>query len=447
MYFYQKISLISSSIFLILFSCSGSEDAAAQIAVEDATTKAPNIVFIIADDMGWDVFGKYIGDAANKASTPVLDSLATRGVTFTNFWANPECSPTRAAILTGRYGFRTSVGGVESPQVGYLKSTETVIQKYINDNTSNAYATALIGKWHVSLNSQLDAPESFGIQYYSGFLNGAVSDYYNWTQTSNGVQSTITTYATTQFVDQSVAWMKQQTKPFFLWLAFNAPHTPFHRPPLNLISDQSLSDDAATINTNPFPYYLASIEAMDKEIGRMIHSMTAEQKENTVFVVIGDNGTPSRVARTPYTSSTVKSTLYQGGVNTPMIICGKNVSRVNQIETSLVQAPDLFVTFADIAGTGTTVYQDGVTVKPLLSNSAATKRTFAYSELFTSVGYDNEGYTLRNDSYKLIHLTTGSELLYKISSDPFEQSNLLLSTLSSEAQTNLDNLRQVKLNL
>jgi arylsulfatase A-like enzyme len=446
MYTDRKISLLFYFLFSIFISC-GEDDATPVITPIVTTTQAPNIVFIVADDMGWDVFGKYIGDNANKATTPILDSLATKGVTFTNFWSNPECSPTRAAILTGRYGFRTSVGGVETPPVGYLKSTETVIHKYINDKTSNAYATALIGKWHVSLNNQLTAPESFGIQYYSGFLTGAVADYYNWTQTSNGIQSNVTTYTTTHFVNLSVDWMKQQTKPYFLWLAFNAPHTPFHRPPLSLISDQTLSDNSATISSNPFPYYLAAIEAMDKEIGRMIHAMTAAQKENTVFVIIGDNGTPQRVARTPYTSTTVKSTLYQGGVNTPLIICGKNVSRKNQIETTLVQAPDLFVTFADIAGTGTTTYQDGVSIKPFLSGTSSAKRAFVYSELFTSIATANDGYSLRNDTYKLIHLTTGTEYFYKISTDPFEQTNLLLSTLSSEAQLNLDNLRLIKTGL
>ncbi|WP_366186398.1 sulfatase-like hydrolase/transferase [Flavobacterium ovatum] len=446
MYTDRKISLLFYFLLSIFISC-GEDDATPVITPIVTTTQAPNIVFIVADDMGWDVFGKYIGDSSSKATTPILDSLATKGVTFTNFWTNPECSPTRAAILTGRYGFRTSVGGVEAPQVGYLKSTETVIQKYINDKTSNAYATALIGKWHVSLNSQLDAPESFGIQYYSGFLTGGVTDYYNWTQTSNGVQSNVTTYSTTHFVNQSVDWMKKQTNPFFLWLAFNAPHTPFHRPPLSLISNQTLSDNSATISSNPFPYYLAAIEAMDTEIGRMIHSMTAAQKENTVFVIIGDNGTPPRVAQSPYSSTRVKSTLYQGGVNTPLIICGKNVSRKNQIETTLVQAPDLFSTFADIAGTGTTSYQDGVSIKPFLTGSSSAKRTFVYSELFTSLNSSTEGYTLRNDNYKLIHLTSGTEYLYKINTDQFEQTNLLLSSLSSEAQTNLDNLRLIKTGL
>ncbi len=274
-------------------------------------------------------------------------------------------------MLTGKYGFRTGVGTAG----GTLSSNETIIQKYITDKTNNKYSNAVIGKWHVSGGANLSAPEGFGVQYYSGFLIGMVNDYYNWTQTSNGVQQNVTTYATTHFVNQSVSWMQQQTKPFFLWLAFNAPHTPFHRPPLNLITDQSLSPNQTTINTNPLPYYLASIEAMDKEIGRLISSMSAVQKENTVFVIMGDNGTPSQVAQAPYIGK-AKSTLFQGGINCPLIVSGKNVTRKNVVETALVQTTDMFATFADIAGAGSANYNDGISIKPLFTNASATKRTF-----------------------------------------------------------------------
>jgi arylsulfatase B len=412
------------------------------------TTTSPNVIFIVADDMGWDGFGRLQGANGTKAITRTLDSLVTNGITFTNYWVNPECSPTRAAMLTGRYGFRTGVGGVQTPPTAFLQNTEKIIHKYINEKTSNTYATALIGKWHVSGNTNLSAPESFGLNYFSGFLPGAVNDYYNWTQTSSGTQQNITTYATTHFVNQSVSWIQQQTKPFFLWLALNAPHSPFHRPPLNLITNQSLIDNQATINANPLPYYLASIEAMDREIGRLISSLTAAQKENTVFVFMSDNGTPGQVVQTPYNAATAKSTLSQGGINTPLIVCGKNITRKNVVETAMVQAPDMFTTIADITGAGSANYQDGISLKPLFTNASSTKRTFAYTELFGSTPTTTyDGYAIRNENYKLIHLVSGTEYLYKISTDPFEQSNLMLSPLTTEAQTNLTLLRQIKTGL
>jgi arylsulfatase B len=414
-----------------------------------STTPAikPNIIFILADDMGWDVFGNYPGMNGTKATTPTIDSLRQNGITFRNFWTNPECTPSRAAMLTGRYGFRTGVGGVQAPQTATLASTETLIQKYITDNTANAYSTAVVGKWHVSPTNQLSAPENFGINYYAGFLTGAVTNYYNWTETSGGTQQTVTNYTTSQFVDKSVNWIAQQTKPFFLWLAFNAPHTPFHRPPLNLIANQTLSDSPSAISANQYTYYLASIEAMDKEIARLISSLTVAQKENTVFAFIGDNGTPKQVAQSPYTMNTAKSTLFQGGINTPLLVCGKNITRKNVVETALVNAPDMFATFADIAGTGTSNYQDGKSIKPLFTNANASKRTFVFSELFGSSISTSDGYTLRNDTYKLIHLDSGTEYFYNLSTDPFETINLLSSTLTTDAQQNLNQLRAFKTGL
>ncbi len=441
------VLVIFISVFLF-FSCKKSGDTNAEVIVPPVTTAAsPNIIFIIADDMGWDVFGSYPGIAGAKATTPTIDSLARSGITFTNYWVNPICAPTRASMLTGKYAFRTGVGGVQTPQTATLQSTETVIQKYIKDKTANGYATAVIGKWHVSSTTQLSAPENFGVGYYTGIFTGAAADYNNWSQTSNAVQQNVTTYTTTHFVNQAITWIPQQTKPFFLWLAFNAPHTPFHRPPLNLITNQSLVDNQATINANPFPYYLASIEAMDREIARLIATLTTAQKENTVFVFMGDNGTPAQVAQAPYTTNGTKNKLFQGGVNTPLIICGKNITRRNVVETAMVQATDMFTTFADIAGAGSANYQDGISIKPLFTDGNAAKRTFAYTEQFGNTSATDDGYAIRNSLYKLIHLNSGTEYFYKISTDPFEQTNLLSGTLTTEAQQNLTQLRATKTGL
>jgi arylsulfatase B len=444
-------TFLTAFIIIILSACSKNDvvsDNTGGTTTTPPTTAAssPNIIFIIADDMGWDVFGNYPGIGGTKASTPTLDSLAKSGITFTNFWANPECAPTRAALLTGKYGFRTGVGGVQAPQTATLASTETIIQKYINDKTSNAYATAVVGKWHVSGNN-LSAPENFGVQYYAGFLTGAVTDYYNWTETSGGKQLNIATYTTTHFVDKSVTWVKQQTKPFFLWLALNAPHSPFHRPPLTLIKDQTLSSSVTAISANQYTYYLAAMEAMDKEIARLISSLSAAQKENTVFVFMGDNGTPSQVAPAIYKGNGTKSTLFQGGINTPLIVSGKNVTRKNVVETAMVNAPDMFATFADISEAGSANYQDGISLKPLFTSATATKRTFSYSELFSPTPTNNDGYTLRNENYKYILLKNGKEYFFNLSTDPFEKTNLISGTLTSDAQLNLEKLKAIKSSL
>ncbi|MFT7198347.1 MAG: arylsulfatase B, partial [Marinoscillum sp.] len=175
---------LSIIILILAFFISCREDSNDEEIIDVVNTDTPpNIIFIIADDLGWDAYGDYPGITATKANTPTIDSLARNGITFTNFWVNPICAPTRASMLTGKYGFRTGVGGVQTPPTAILSSTETIIQKYIND-TSDEYATALIGKWHVSQSSQLNAPEYFGIGFFSGIFLGAILNYYNWTQTS-----------------------------------------------------------------------------------------------------------------------------------------------------------------------------------------------------------------------------------------------------------------------
>jgi len=443
----KSLRLVYLALSILAISFSSCSEESTMIPDTPMDDSSPNIVLIIADDMGWDAFGDYPEMDGLKANTPTLDSLAMNGVSFLNFWTNPICAPTRAAMLTGKYAFRNGVGGVQTPQQATLASNETIIQKYINENTDEEYASAVIGKWHVSSSSQLNAPEDFGIDYYSGIFLGAVPDYYNWTQTSSGQEENITTYVTTHLVNQSISWIEQQSKPFFLWLAFNAPHTPFHRPPLDLISDQSLADNQAAINAEPLPYYLASIEAMDKEISRLIGSMTTEQRENTVFIVLGDNGTPRDVSQSPYLGNRVKGTLFKGGINTPLIISGKDISRNNVQESALVHAPDIFTTIADLAGTGDTEYQDGISVKSLLTGTNVSSRNYIYSEQFESTNTVNDGYCIRNGDYKLIHLEDGTEYLYDLSSDRFETDNLLANALTEEAQQNLDEIREIKVGL
>jgi arylsulfatase A-like enzyme len=136
--------------------------------------------------------------------------------------------------------------------------------------------------------------------------------------------------------------------------------------------------------------------------------------------------------------------LFQGGVNVPLIVCGKNIIRKNVTETALGQTPDMFATIADIAGAGSEDYYDGISLKPLFTDANASKRTFSYTEQFGNTSTSNDGYSIRNENYKLIHLENETEYFYEISTDPFEQNNLLTQSLSSQTQENLDQLKLIK---
>lgn len=415
----MKFLFALPAIVLFLFSCSKEEGVN---LTDDATSASPNILLIIADDLGKDAIKGY-QEGSIKPNTPNIDAIRNNGLLFANFWVNPTCTPTRSSIITGKYGYRTGVKGVGD----VLNSSETVIQKYINDHTNNKYATAVVGKWHLSGNNSSFNPETFGIDYYAGLIRGAVDDYFQWQLTEDGSTTQQTNYITEKLTDLAINWVNNQSKPWFLWLAYNAPHTPFHVPPSNMHSQGNLP--AYTNGMDATPYFMASIEAMDYQIGRFLAGIPADEKENTIIIFIGDNGTTNLVAQSPYSSTKVKNTLYQGGINTPLFVSGKGVSRTGT-DTQLLTGTDLFATLAQIAGVNVNEYHDSKSFKSLFSQSSSVRK-YQYSELKDGT---NESWTISNGTYKLLIKNTGSEM-YNLLNDPYENNNLLNGVLSDTEQT------------
>ena len=397
---------------LAFLGCSSEAEISGSASEEN--TK-PNILLIIADDMGLDSSPGYsVGEV--KPVVPQLTSLFNSGVKFKNFWSNPVCSPTRSTILTGKYGFRTGVLSAGDN----LSSSETSIFNLLNDSASE-YSHALIGKWHLSNNPS--QPTDMGAGYFAGLLSGGVNSYYNWNLTQNGQTAKTASYATSKFTDLAIDWTGAQSKPWFLWLAYNAPHSPFHLPPSELHNQGNLPKDNASIEANPLPYYLAMIEAMDSEIGRLLNSFSKETLDNTIIFFIGDNGTPSEVVQT-YNNRRAKGSIYQGGINVPLIVSGKNVSRNSSNEEALINGTDLFATILDLAGTGIFEKNDSKSFKNLLSSSSSSQRKFVYSEKYNSKSFGQD-YTIRNKTHKYLYFNDGSEALYDLSDNPFEFPNLL----------------------
>ncbi|WP_420553265.1 sulfatase-like hydrolase/transferase [Tenacibaculum aiptasiae] len=411
----KRILFFAVTSFFII-SCSSSDSIVNENPDGNPTQNesAPNILFVIADDMGLDATPGYsIGN--QKPTMPNLQNLINSGVRFNNAWSNPTCSPTRASIITGKYGIRNGVLKVDDP----LSTTEVALQDYIKSNASNSYSSAVIGKWHLSKNA--NHPNNMGIDYYAGPLSGGLQSYTNWNLTINGQTQTSTEYATTKVTDLAIDWVKDQTKPWFLWLAYNAPHTPFHLPPNDLHSQGALPSDQASIDANPLPYYLAMIEAMDSEYGRLLSSMSQEVRDNTIIIFIGDNGTPNQVLQ-GYKKG--KGTLFQGGINIPMIIGGKGVTRFNQTEDALINLTDLFATIADIAGVSVSSIHDSRSFKSLLTqNTNDNSRDYTFIEDGNDDG--TVDYTIRNATHKYILYNDGSEALFNLASDPLENTNFM----------------------
>ncbi|CAL2080827.1 sulfatase-like hydrolase/transferase [Tenacibaculum sp. 190524A05c] len=425
--------LNSPIILLVLFLCSCSKESVnTDSNPDDPQNIKPNILLIIADDMGLDATPGYdIGDV--KPNVPNIQNMINSGVRFSNLWSYPTCTPTRSSILTGKYGFRTGVMKVDDE----LSLSETSLQKFL-DNNNTGYDHAVVGKWHVSKTAS--HPTQLGVGYYAGLLTGGVQSYTNWNLTENGVTNGSNEYTTTKFTDLAINWVKDRENPWFLWLAYNAPHTPFHLPPSNLHTKGDLPNDQASIDANPQPYYMAMIEAMDTEIGRLLNTLPQEERDNTIIIFIGDNGTPGGVVQ-EYRTTRAKGSVYQGGVNVPMIISGKGVGRFNEMDNSLLNTSDLFATIAEIAGVSVSRINDSYSFKDLLnSNSSSNPRDFAYTEQSKSTG--GEEYTIRNATHKYILFVDGEEALFDLNADYLEKTNLLNANTNAANQQQLNTLKQ-----
>ena len=395
------------------------------ITIDAAMTPGANILFIIADDLGQDSSAQYslVSDVPN---TPTLNDLAGKGLVFENLWVNPTCSPTRAALLSGRYGTRTGLVAVG----GALNPAETVIHEQLaNVATTAHYKSALIGKWHLA--GGTSGPNDAGIEHFAGILGGGVRDYFDWTLSVNGANTQVTTYATTEITDQAIDWVRRQTNPWFLWLAYNAPHTPFHLPPSTL-HNRTLSGDRSDINANPRPYYLAAIEAMDTEIGRLLSSLDPAVRANTIVLFVGDNGTPNRVNNDTVFPKGAKGSLYEGGVRVPMIVSGAGVTRMGEREDALINGVDFFASIAELAGQTLASLHDARSFLPLLTDASASSRDYIVTE-----GENSQA--IRDERYKLIRHSDGRLELYDLETDPTESIDIAGMSAFSTPQAKLKN--------
>lgn len=389
-----------------------------------AQAQQPNILLIIADDLGVDAI-KGFQDNSIQPTTPHLDALRAEGITFKNVWAAPVCTPTRAAIMTGQYGVKTGVMGVPGTLDPQYKSLFQLIEEEIPDT----YANALIGKWHLSSPIIDDHPQLMGVDYYAGSLRGAVGDYFDWSKNINGVDTNSQEYLTTDLTNESIDWINSQTQPWFLWLAHNAAHSPFHVPPADLYTISPTGNNRRQ--------YAAMIEAMDSEIGRLLESIPSTELEKTFIIFIGDNGTPGQVIQN-YPSDHAKTSIYEGGVHVPMIISGAGVTRKNETENALIHAVDLHATIMELIGTELPggIF-NSLSFDHLLSGELGPTRDYNYSE--TVLGSGDWHWTIRNDRYKLLNFNGARQEFYDLLADSLETNNLI-SNLTTDQQAILADL-------
>ncbi len=413
-----------------------------------------NVLVILADDLGVDQLSVY-GLGTQLPNTPNIDALAAQGVTFENAWANPICSPTRAAIQTGRYGFRTNIGSIIEESPSALALSEITIPEMLELGAPGVWDKALIGKWHLDdVATGHDKPNEQGYSHFSGTMgNIEEGTYVNWPKVVNGVASQSTAYATSDQVDDTLSWVESAPEPWFALLAFSAPHKPFHAPPAKLHTVDLTGLDPLT---DPKPFYNAMVEAMDTEMGRLFASMDPTLLERATVLFLGDNGSHPDVVLPPFDPDKSKATPYIGGVRVPFIAKGFHVQDPGRQTTAMIHAVDILATVANIAHINPAVTMQGVTLDsrsflPLLENTPTPlPRSHLYSEFFWPNDYSVATVldrTVRDDRYKLVVGPNPTGEFFDMWVDPFETFNLLSQPLTPDETTALFKLRDVLFDL
>jgi arylsulfatase A-like enzyme len=439
--------------------------AASAIGVSGAAQAAPNILLIFGDDMGVETLASY-GVGENPPTTATLDELAADGMRFANFWVQPVCSPTRATVITGRYGFRTGIGRpVGGP--GPLPERPDIPEWASPAPAASGGGAGGMGgmgggelrslprhglptsEYADAKNGWLTHPNDVGFDHFSGLIAGTVDTYFAWTKVVNGEPNGGVGYTATDKTNDAIEWIGEQgDDPWFVWFAFNLPHTPIHLPPEELWQEDHSDLDRATIDGDrQHEYFNAMIEAMDTEIGRLLDSMDPDVRENTYVIFLGDNGTTGGDVRAPFQQGRSKGSVYQGGVHTPLIVAGPGIEP-GTVPDVIVNSTDLFTTIMELAEIDPAatipdnVVHDSISFASVLSDANATPRDWVYVDEFFGgwAGIETADYAMRDERFKLVRFDM-EEQFYDLLEDPYEHNNLLESDLSVSQRSALIRLR------
>lgn len=381
-------------------------------------TSKPNVVVIVADDLGYADIGVH---GCKDIPTPHIDSIAQRGVRFTNGYVScPVCSPTRAGLMTGRYqqrfGYYYNPGPAQtvSPQIG-LPLSETTLPDAMKQA---GYATGMVGKWHLGLAPEFH-PMKRGFDQFFGFLHGGHSYVAPREDKLNlilrGTEPVDEeAYLTDAFTREAVAFIEQQeSNPFFLYLSYNAVHTPMQAPPKYRDRFPDIADPKRRT-------YAGMLAAMDDGIGEVLAALRDKGVEtNTLVLFIGDNGGPppaNASSNAPFKGG--KASIWEGGIRVPFLMQWPRRIPQGKLYDHPVISLDILPTSLAAAGGPLPSNLDGVDLIPYLTEW---KRRRPHKYLFWKW---HRGSVVRKDEWKLARSNDGLVDLYDLSKDIGEMTDI-----------------------
>jgi arylsulfatase A-like enzyme len=410
-----------------------------QLSAPAQTRSGPNIVLIVADDLGWADLSCY---APSIWQTPHLDRLAAQGVRFTDgYAASCVCSPTRAALMTGRHPARLHLttflpGRKDMPSQKLLQpvirqqlpAEEITLAEVLK---TRGYACGIFGKWHLGEGPQAN-PLAQGFDIY----RGAVGRYFQF-KGPNLVARDEREYLTDRLTEEAERFLEtHRDRPFFLYLAHFAVHIPLQAKPELLAIYEKKAATAPADCPRKNPIYAAMMQSLDESVGRILKKLDdLHLSERTIVVFTSDNGGLSvkEGPNTPATSNAPlrlgKGYLYEGGIRVPLLIRWPGVTAAGQVCSVPVRSEDLFITLAEAAGAELPKDRewDGVSLATLLrGQSKNLPREYLYWHF---PHYSNQGGkpcgAIRWGDWKLIeHFEDGQLELYNLRQDLSETRNL-----------------------
>ena len=402
--------------------------------VEDTETR-PNILVFVSDDMGW---GQPGFNGGTEVETPHMDRLADEGVKLTQFYVQPVCAPTRASLLTGRYAWKT--GAADNPDSRMddgLLLDERTIAEALRDSS---YATWLVGKWHAGHWGSERLPLQRGFDHHYGFYNGFIDSYKHvrpwryWHEIMdwhrNGRPVVESGYSTFLLAEEASQLIERHdgSRPFFLYVAFNAPHDPYQAPPEYIAQFSHLPYDLETRKQR------AMVKAMDDAIGQVMDALERRGVlDETLVMFLNDNGGLSEAGgNSPYRG--LKGSYLEGGIRVPAVMRWPSRITAGSASDALMHVADLFPTFAGLAGadTGRSLPLDGLDVWEAIANGAESPR----EEVVHSLDVIRVGdWKLLEEDGEFAKGDKSSPLqLYNIAEDPYETTNLASSETEKVAE-------------